>query len=66
MRETKNTEKGRWPMPENRPKATRRPPAKKKKRRHNSLRLSLILMFYIVSIVVSFLIYAANFDTSSI
>lgn len=52
-------------MPENRPVATRRPPVKRKKRRYNPFRLSLVLMFYLVSIIVSFLIYAANFDVSS-
>ena len=52
-------------MPENRPRNTSRPPVRRKKKRYNPFRLSLVLMFYIVSIVVSFLLYAANFDISS-
>lgn len=52
-------------MPENRPRNTSRPPVRRKKKRYNPFRLSLVLMFYIVSIVVSFLFYAANFDISS-
>lgn len=52
-------------MPENRPGTNRRPPVKRKKRRYNPFRLSLILVFYLAGIIVSFLIYAANFDISS-
>ncbi|MBQ5988938.1 MAG: hypothetical protein IJL67_05540 [Oscillospiraceae bacterium] len=53
-------------MPENRPVRTvTAPVVRRKKKRSNPFKLSLILMFYVVSIIVSFLIYANNFDISS-
>ncbi len=52
-------------MPENRASNIHGTVFRKKKKRYNPFRLSLILMFYIASIVVSFFIYATNFDISS-
>lgn len=65
-----NRKKGSQAMPDNRPVNRTRyekpyTVVRRKKKRINPFRLSLILMFYIVSIIVSFLIYAMNFDISS-
>lgn len=52
-------------MPDNRPRNPQRMAARKRKRRYSAFRLSIVLMFFLVSIVVSFMIYALNFDFSS-
>lgn len=52
-------------MAENMQLNQRKGTGKKKKKRRSTLRLSVILIFFIMCIVISFVIYAMNFDISS-
>lgn len=51
-------------MPESRP-VNRSAHVVRKKKKRNPFRLSLILMFYVVSVVVSFVMHATKYDISS-
>lgn len=52
-------------MPENRAGSSQRTASRRKRRRYSAFRLSVVLMFYLICIVVSFVVYAMKFDFSS-